>query len=687
MLIGLISALLFQNTPDADPYLWLEEVEGPKALEWVGERNKETLAELEADPRFMEFRRQAEEILQDKERIPYGQIHGEFVYNFWQDKDHVRGIWRRATLAEYKKPEPAWDVLLDIDALAMTENENWVFQQTLLLEPDCKRAMISLSRGGSDASVWREFDLESRGFVPDGFHLEEAKSRVAWLSLDLLAVGTDFGPESLTTSGYPRVVKLWKRGTPLAQARTVFEAQASDVGIDIESVWRTEGRVSYIVRSISFFDHEYHLIGDDESLQKVPVPTSAELTDVFERGLYFLMREPLANQSEAPIPKGALVRVSIDSIRKGSVDIQSVLVPGARQSIQQTSASKTRLNVAMLDNVAGEIIRIGPDGQTQLPLPPNGNVSIISTDSGSDAMFVGYTGFLDPPKLYWVDGADAVPEVIKSLPARFDSSGLVVHRRDAVSRDGTKVPYFVVQRENLPIDGSNPTLLYGYGGFEIPMLPSYSATVGKLWLQHGGVFVVACIRGGGEFGPSWHQAALKENRQRAYDDFLAVAEDLIHTKVTSPPRLGIMGGSNGGLLVGAAFTQRPDLFGAVVCSVPLLDMVRYTKLLAGASWIGEYGDPEDPAMLQHIRKYSPYQNVKPNVKYPRIFFETSTKDDRVHPGHARKMVAKMLAQGHQVYYFENTEGGHSAAANLLQRARRVALEFVYLHRMLMDEKS
>lgn len=682
--MGLLWALTLQVSIEADPYLWLEEIDGDNAMKWVEERNKETLAELESDPRFAKFREQAEAILQDKERIPYGRIHGGFVYNFWQDSEHVRGLWRRVALAGYEKPEPDWEILLDVDALAKLENENWVFQQAELREPDCSRAMISLSRGGSDASVWREFDVSSRTFLPNGFRLEEAKSRVAWFGADELAIGTNFGPGSLTTSGYPRVVKLWQRSTPMADARTIYEAKPSDVGIQVESVWRPEGRVSWIGRSISFFNHEYFLVGQNGDLRPVPVPTSAEFTSVLNGWLYFLLREPLVDHPSGVLPSGSLVRIPMDATSERASVIEGVLVPDDRQSVQQTAAGRTLLNVALLDNVAGQILRIGPDGPSTFALPANGNVSIISTDDETDGMFVAYAGFLDPPSLYWVDGPSAAPRQIKSLPHRFDSAGLVVHRRDATSSDGTKVPYFIVQPKDVALDGSNPTLLYAYGGFEIPMLPTYSATVGKLWLEHGGVYVLACIRGGGEFGPRWHQAALKENRQRAYDDFLAVAEDLIATKITSPPRLGIMGGSNGGLLVAAAFTQRPELFGAVVCSVPLLDMVRYTKLLAGASWIGEYGDPEDAAMRERILGYSPYQNVKPGVQYPRVFFETSTKDDRVHPGHARKMVAKMLDQGHRVYYFENTEGGHSAAANLLQRARRIALEFVYLHRMLMD---
>ena len=671
-----------------DPFLWLEEVESTKALDWVRERNKESLSLLEKDPRFPKFLSETERLLQDKERIPYGSLYGPWVYNFWQDEKNIRGRWRRTTRESYRLAEPDWETLLDVDSLSEKENENWVFQGTApLTHDDFDRVMINLSRGGSDASVWREFDVKTKSFVSGGFDLPEAKSRIAWFDREHLLVGTNDGEGSLTTSGYPRMVKLWKRGTPLTEAKTLFEGKKTDVSVSAIVSDEPAGRVRIISRSITFFTAEYYLLSDKLELTRITMPESADLVEIFEGHLYFLLRESLEIVPGRSIARGSLVRYPLSKSDGGPSAVQVVLEPTEQQSIQEVQASRNYLNISMLDNVAGRLIRLqqkeGRWKKEPIELPSNGATGITSSTPYSDDMFVTYTGFLDPPGLYEIlHHAPTKPTLVKQLPPKFDASGLVVERHDAVSNDQTKIPYFVVRPKDAPMDGTTPTLLYAYGGFEIPMLPAYSGVIGKLWLEQGGAYVLACIRGGGEFGPAWHQAALKENRQRAYDDFAAVAMDLIKSKLTSPKHLGISGASNGGLLVGTAFTQHPELFGAVVCGVPLLDMIRYTKLLAGASWIGEYGDPEDLKSKEAILRYSPYQNVKGEVKYPEVFFVTSTKDDRVHPGHARKMVAKMLSQGHRVYYFENIEGGHSAAANLLQRARRIALEFSYLHQKL-----
>jgi prolyl oligopeptidase len=674
-----------------DPYLWLEEVEGEKALAWVRQRNAESLAKLEADPRYPVFLEQIQTILEDKERIPMGSLHGPWVYNFWQDADHVRGLWRRVRREGYRAAAPEWETVLDVDQLAQEEKENWVFQGDIPVTDvgDFPRAMIATSRGGSDATVWREYDLTTKTFVPDGFSLPQAKTRLAWNGPDELLVGTDFGDGSLTTSGYPRLIKRWKRGTPLSEATTLFECAPEHVSASAVTSDGPHGRTRILSRAITFFESEYSLLDDQGKIHPVPIPRSAELAEAQPGHLYFLLREPLEREGLATIRQGSLVRLPTQRLDMGLAAIEVVLEPSDRQSIQGVSASRNFLNVSLLDNVEGKILRlVEEEGRwiaRSIDLPANGAVGIVSSMPDSDDLLVTHTGFLNPTTLYEVTSTDpTLPRAVKQLAPKFDASNLVVERHDATSSDGTLVPYFLVRPKDRRADGEMPTLLYGYGGFEIPMLPSYGGGTGKTWMERGGAFVLACIRGGGEFGPAWHQSAVGVHRHRAYEDFIAVAEDLIRQKWTSPRRLGISGASNGGLLVGVAFTQRPDLFRAVVCGVPLLDMQRYSQLLAGASWIGEYGDPSDPVMLQNLLSYSPYHHVLKEGKYPEVFFQTSTKDDRVHPGHARKMVAKMLDLGHPVYYFENIEGGHGAASNLKQRARRTALEMTYLHQKLFD---
>ena len=697
----MLAAAIVPAAEPEDPYLWLEEIEGERALDWVRQKNKVTLGLFETDPLYAGFKQTAERLVQDKERIPYGAIRNGYVYNFWRDEAHVRGIWRRVKLDGYLKKDVPWELLLAVDRLAEEENENWVFKRSIPLPPDYTRCLIALSRGGKDAVVVREFDVLEKAFVPDGFELAEAKSDAAWFDRDTLIVGTDFGEGSLTTSGYPRVLKTWHRGESLEDAKTLFEGQTEDVAVGYSRDFASPRKVSLVMRDVTFYEAEYWLADDLADLIKVPVPNDAAFEGFFGGRLLFLLRsewQPGGEGSSArPIPQGSLIAVPASQVIEsdgGKSAVEVVFVPDDRGSITDVACAKTTVYVNVLDNVKSRVIKAtrsaSPDKpawrREPLPAPEDGTVRLISSNPFSDKLFFSYQGFLVPERLYLADADAERPEVIKTLSEKFDASGLAVEQLEAVSKDGTRVPYFVIGPKDLVRDGKTPTILYGYGGFEIPMLPSYLAVSGNLWLKQGGVYVVANIRGGGEFGPRWHQAALKENRQNAYDDFLAVAEDLIERKVTAPARLGIMGGSNGGLLVGVAFTQRPDLFTAVVCQVPLLDMLRYTKLLAGASWMAEYGNPDDEKMRGVISKYSPYQNVVPETDYPEVFFLTSTKDDRVHPGHARKMVAKMSGMGHQVFYYENIEGGHGAAANLLQRARRYALEYVYFHQKLSGEQ-
>lgn len=668
---------------DQDPYLWLEDIDGERALEWVKAQNVLSCERLESDARYAAIRARAEAILAARDRIPYGEILGGSVHNFWQDADHVRGVWRRATIASYEGASTRWQTVLDIDALAEKEKENWVYQGRAALPHRYQRFMVRLSRGGTDAAVLREFDLPSLAFDEEGFVLEEAKQNVAWLDRDAMLVSTPLEGGSLNTSGYARTVRLWRRGTPLAAAELVFEGAEREMGPAPAVIHRPEGTYAFVVNRPQFFREHLYLVEDDFTPSRLPLPDDFDFRGVLEGRVLGLLRSDWNGHTA-----GALIGVPLASLRAGGIEgVETIVAPSQRSAILGVSISGTRAYINMLDNVRGRLLTAwrGPDGwETHaVALPDNGSISVISRSLESDLAYVNFGEFLQPDTLYAIADSDA-PRQIKSLPPRFDSAPFGVEQRFARSRDGTEVPYFVVGAKNLKHDAMAPTLLFGYGGFEVPLTPEYLQPTAVEWIERGGVYVSANIRGGGEFGPRWHDAALKENRQRAFDDFIAVAEDLIASRITSPRHLGIWGGSNGGLLVGVAFTQRPDLYNAVICAVPLLDMLRYHKLLAGASWMSEYGDPDVPEERAFIAKYSPYQNVKGGASYPEVFFTTSTKDDRVHPGHARKMAARMLAQGHPVLYFENIEGGHGGVANLKQAAHRVGLQVVYLLQKLAD---
>ena len=667
-----------------DPHQWLEEVDGERALAWSRDHNAITQRELEASPDFKPIKERLLSILDSKARIPAVVKRGEFYYNFWRDAKNSRGLWRRTTLAEYRKSEPAWETVLDLDALAAAEKENWVWTSANFLYPTYDRALLSLSRGGGDAVVVREFDVTTKNFVKDGFTLPEAKSSVDWVGRDTLFVGTDFGAGSMTTSGYPRVVKEWKRGTPLTAAKVVFEGEANDVASNGFTSDEPGFHREFVQRTPAFFrEISYLRVGD--KLTKLDLPDDVNM-GTFRQFVTVELRSNWTVGGKTYLA-GALLATPWDQFLAGGRDFAVLFTPGPRTSLAGRSHTRSAIIVNELDNVRNRLYVCAPqpDGtwsRTPLPAPEFGTTSATAVSNDSDDFWMSVSDFLTPSSLYL--GAIGKPEreLLKQLPAFFQTDGLAVTQHEAVSKDGTRVPYFQVARTGLKLDGSAPTLLYGYGGFEISMTPNYSAGMGASWLERGGVYVLANIRGGGEFGPVWHQAALKANRQRAYDDFIAIAEDLIKRRVTSTPHLGIMGGSNGGLLVGAMLTQRPDLFGAVVCEVPLLDMKRYNHLLAGASWMAEYGNPDIPGEWAYISRYSPYQNVKLGAKYPRTLFTTSTRDDRVHPGHARKMVALMKAQNHDVLYYENIEGGHGGAANNQQQAFMSALAYTFLLKQL-----
>jgi prolyl oligopeptidase len=690
LLIILAAFLGIQRAPAQepdDPYLWLEDVLGEKSLDWVHQNNKISLGELKSHPEFSAIYDKCLERYNAKERIPYPSFRGDYLYNFWQDENHVRGVWRRTTLDEYMKPAPEWEIVLDLDALSEAEGEKWVYKGASFLYPGFKRCMVYLSRGGSDATEMREFDLVSKSFIKDGFFVPEAKGSVAWIDKNTLMVSTDFGPGTMTESGYPRTARIWKRGVPLEKAELVFEGETGDMGVWGFVAHTPERDYIGVQHAITFYRSKTHVM-EEGRLVHLDIPEDAQFGGFFKDQLLVkLMTE--WETGGRKLPQGALVSISYPAFLKGSRDFVIVENPDKRSSIVSFSNTRNCLYINGITDVRSHLhrymLRDGKWIKEKVPSSEMGSIGGLITDDFTDRYFFTYEGFLQPSTLYFTESATDRMKKVKSLPAYFDAERYTVHQYKTASKDGTEIPYFVVHARNLTLDGSNPTLLYGYGGFLISMRPSYLNLVGDVWLERGGVYVLANIRGGGEFGPRWHQAALKENRQRAYDDFIAVAEDLVRRKITSAQRLGIQGGSNGGLLVGVAFTQRPDLFNAVVCAVPLLDMKRYNKLLAGASWMAEYGNPDIPEEWEYIRKYSPYQNVFGNKTYPRVLFITSTRDDRVHPGHARKMVAKMKGQGHDVLYYENTEGGHAAAVTNRQRALRSALIYSYLLRQLKGE--
>lgn len=684
-----------------DPYDYMEEVEGERAIAWVKGQNARSLAHLEADARFAPMREQALEIVNNKERLALGAIREGYVYNFWQDATNVRGLWRRSPLAAYASGNPAWETLLDVDALARTENANWVYKGVTCEPGAGNRCLVQLSNGGKDATIHREFDVPTKSFVAGGFSLPEAKAAAIWKDRDTLYVATDWGAGTLTESGYPFIVKELKRGQPLTSAREITRGAASDVGVFIGDLESEDGTVVRMaVQAPTFFTSNTFVISDAGAVAKMTLPTRATVQGLHKGEIVFTIEEAWTPPGmAATFPQGALLSMTLASATTQAPKVKLLYGPGPRESIEGVAVTRDAVLVAGTQNVRGRVLRYAFDGnawlESQIPMPPNGAVAISSASPTESTAFAVFKDFLRPDTLYALDARSGGSRAVKSQPALFDAAGMVSEQFEATSKDGTKVPYFVVRKRDIAMDGSAPTLLYGYGGFQVSMPPAYSAINGKLWLERGGVYVLANIRGGGEFGPAWHQAGLKLNRQVVYDDFIAVAEDLIARKITSPRRLGIMGGSNGGLLMGVMLTQRPDLFRAAVVQVPLLDMLGYAdaNMLAGASWVDEYGDPRlgengkpaHPDERAYLARLSPYRNMNPEaVASVMPFFVTSTKDDRVHPAHARKMAARLEAAGTPFYYYENIDGGHSAAANLQETARRRALEFTYLSERLMD---
>ncbi|MBK7844605.1 MAG: S9 family peptidase [Bdellovibrionales bacterium] len=687
LIFGIVTMLPFSAAATQvppDPFYGLEDIEGEGSMAWVRGQNQKTTDVLEADPAYRSILADMRGILFASDRVPFSSFHKGYFWNFWQDEAHKHGVIRRTSLEEYKKESPSWDVILDLDKLSQAEGENWVYKGYERLTKNSQRLLITLSRGGKDASVVREFDLESRQFVADGFFVPEAKSSLVGLDENTVLIAGEFGKDSLTKSGYPRTVRLWHRGQSLDQAVIKFEVKESDIQAD-SSLIRDGNREHVLFHRITdFYKTELFIQGGDGSLRQIPKPLTSSFLGIKENYIFILLKEKLILEKRT-IPVNSIVRFNLEATSLEGAE--TVFTAGPRQSIEDVQVRKNRVFVNVLDNIRGKIldIKLDQEGKWEsrvLPFPSTGIISfdLKSDEEPADISTMTYTDHLTPTSQYLVkDEDDSFKlELIKKAPDRFDASKYEVVQYFARSSDRTEIPYFVLKPKDMAFDGSHPTIQYGYGGFETSLAPYYSASIGKIWLERGGVYVIANIRGGGEFGPEWHQAALRENRQVAFDDFIAVSRDLIDRKITSPEKLGIEGGSNGGLLVGATMVQRPELYRAALAQVPLLDMVKYSKLLAGASWMAEYGDPDDPKQCAYLLKYSPYHNLNPKTQYPQALFTTSTKDDRVHPGHARKMAARMLEQGHPVFYYENINGGHAGRANLEETAHVMALEYTYL---------
>ena len=672
-----------------DPFLWLEDIDGARALAWVEQQNARSLAVLKGDPRYEPFHQAALTIVNATDRIPAPSLIGRTVYNFWQDPTNVHGLWRRTTPASYAEAAPAWETVLDLDALSAAEKANWVWEGANCPPPDYRRCLVNLSDGGEDAITVREFDLQTRAFVAGGFALPRGKQTADWLDGDTLIVAREWGRGTLTASGYPFVIKTLKRGQGVDQATEVFRGKPEDVAVDPAVLHDADGHtVTLITRATDFFHAETYLLTAGAAV-KLDLPQKLDIHGLVRGVLVFTTLEDWGR-----FKAGSLLGFTPQELAPGkgaeTADARHLIFePGPRQSIEQAAITANEVVAAIYDNVRGGLVafRRGPDGgwtRRAIPVAANSSVGVAAASDIDDTIYYSVENFLAPTHLWRADAATGEAADIKDLPARFDASRDQVEQFEATSTDGTHIPYFVVHPRGMKLDGSNPTLLYAYGGFQSSMLPAYSAAIGKLWLEHGGSYVLANIRGGGEFGPAWHEAGLKTHRQRVFDDFAAVARDLISRDITSPRRLGIQGGSNGGLLMGVMFTQHPELWRAVDIQVPLLDMLRFEQIGAGASWVGEYGSVANPEERAFLASISPYHQLKPGVAYPEPFFVTSTKDDRVTPVHARKMAARMQAMGLPFLYFENTAGGHAASANLQERAERVALEFTYLARKLMD---
>jgi len=690
--VALLSVSAHTQTDPTDKYIWLEDVSGPRAMDWVKAENARTAKIFEADPRFAAFQADSLKVAEDPNRLPIPSLRGDLVYNFWNDEKNVRGLLRRTTVDDYANPAPNWQTVLDIDALGKRENTSWVFHGISCLYPGDQYCIVDLSVGGEDASTAREFDLKAAKFVDGGFSAPHSKQEIAWEDKNTLLIARDWGPGTMTRSGYPFVVKEWKRGTPLDSAVEVFRGEPSDIGAAGFVIEDAQGdRLAFVQRGVSFFEKRVW-VRTPTGLEELAIPRKAEIAGVLSGRLLIEIHEDWTPNPAGPkFTQGSLLSLPVAEVLRDPANLHPTVVfaPTSDEFLDGEATTRSHLIVVTLKHVLGRAYVYTPAGKDgwsrkSLEVPENSTISVVTASDTSEAFFLNSQGFLTPPSLLAGDAATARLTLSKSQPPLFDASQDTVEQLYATSKDGTKVPYFIVHRKDMQLNGLNPTLLNAYGGFELSETPTYSATRGKLWLEKGGVFVLANIRGGGEFGPAWHEAGLKTHRQRIYDDFAAVAEDLISRKITSPRHLGIIGGSNGGLLMGVEFTQHPGLWNAVVIQVPLLDMLRFEQIAAGASWVGEYGSVSVPEERAFLASISPYNQLKPDVSYPEPLIFTTTRDDRVGPQHARKFAAKMEEYHEPFLYDEITEGGHGAGADLKQTARSWAETYLYLTEKLTD---
>ena len=682
--------------PDQDPYIYLEEARSEQALAWVEAENARTLSVLEADPRFETLKAEALAIFDSEDRVPFVSFRPDGLYNFWQDKQNPKGVLRRTTIESYTSDDIAWETVLDVDALAAEEGREWVYKGSTCLPPDLNKCMIALSDGGEDATIMREFDMATKTFVEGGFELpEKSQGGIQWVDEDTLMVGRDFGEGTLTTSEYPFTTRVWKRGTDLADAPEIFRGEADDVWAGASLMRDNTGTVhaTTAFRGVSFHEAEYFWLNPETNeWVKLDLPKKASPYGIVDG--HMLMTTDVDWEVDGQVfPADSLIAADLEEWKADPNGAAKTLVwaPGERQTKRGGAITAGALYVGLLDNVVGKVLKFNfvdnEDGgewvSEPVALPDNATVGIAASSSQSAQIMFTVTDFLNPTTLYYSQAGET-PRVLKTSPARFDATGMEVEQHEATSADGTKIPYFIVKPEGMEMDGDTAVLMTGYGGFQVPRLPGYLGSTGKMWLERGGAYVLANLRGGGEFGPAWHQTAIRENKQRTWDDFIAVGDDLVNKGFTSPEHLGIQGGSQGGLLVGTAFTQRPDLFGAAIVQIPLFDMLRYHLIGRGASWIGEYGDPRIPEQRAWIEGYSPYQKIVEDADYPTPFLWASTADDRTHPAHARKGAARLAEQGHDYYYFEDTVGGHSGGVDNEQRAKIQALQYIYLMQQLMD---
>lgn len=683
-----IFVVIFTVQASEDRYLWLEDVDSKESMHWIKQTNKLTNEKYTNTPLYKKLYSQALEVLDNKNRLPVVSQKGKWLYNFWQDKEHPRGVYRKTSLKQFKKTNPKWISVLDMDLYSKEHGQNYDYHGMSCLPPKGNDCLIFLSLGGSDAVEVREFDLKKQKFIKSGFNVPLSKTRISWIDKDTVFIGTDFGTNSMSDSGYPIIVKKWHRGEPLKNAKTLYTASNESMSASAYRMKQDKSHVDIITEATSFWSNKKFTLKNG-NIKPLNIPETANISGSYKNKLVVSLKQDWLINGHTYI-QGEVLLVDINDLATGKAHIQSIIKPTTNTIIENVNTSKHGLLITLLEDVKAKLMLYKQTNKgkwkiQEIPFPANGALSVSSVDEKTGDFFVQYESFVTPPSLYHVNNKTLIPKLLKQQDESFDGSEFTVKQSFVKSKDGTKVPYFIVMKKGTLMDGKNPTHIFSYGGFRNSLTPSYSGSYealsgayGKLWLERGGVFILANIRGGGEYGPAWHAAALLKNRHKAFEDFEAVAQDLIDNKITSAKHLGIEGRSNGGLLVTATMTRRPDLYGAVICGAPLIDMKRYNKLLAGASWMGEYGNPDKPKMWEYIKTYSPYQNVKSNTKYPPIFFYTSTRDDRVHPGHARKMAAKMFDLGNQVEYYENIEGGHHGFSTNEQLAHRLALSYTHL---------